>query len=188
MNQVLTGGFDDPAVQSAHAFRALLDAMARPGRIHQVAGAAPPAPVSVAAGVALLTLCDATTPLHLAGPFDTEALRAWVRFHCGAPLVAAKSADFALGTWEALQPIGRFKIGEPAYPDRSVTLIVEMPALTNNGTRLSGPGIETSCQLSLPDVSAFQANRQLFPLGFDTILTCGDRLAALPRSTFLEGN
>ena len=48
---MLAGGFHDPAPQSAHAFRALLDAMARPGRIHQVSGALPPAPLSVAAGV-----------------------------------------------------------------------------------------------------------------------------------------
>ena len=34
---------------------------------------------------------------------------------------------------------------------------------------------------------AFRANRALFPLGFDTLFTCGDRLAGLPRSTIVEG-
>ena len=38
-----------------------------------------------------------------------------------------------------------------------------------------------------PEIAAFQANRRRFPLGFDTYLTCGDRLAGLPRSTKVEG-
>ncbi len=186
MNAILTGGFADPSTQSAHAFRALLEAMARPGRILAVEGARPPAPLSVAAGVALLTLTDATTPLHLAGAADCEALRGWIGFHTGAPLVAAEQVQFAIGTWDALHPLGRFCIGEPSYPDRSATLIVEMDRLEPEGARLTGPGIETEARLSLPETAAFRANRALFPLGFDCILTCGARLAALPRSTIVE--
>lgn len=188
MTAMLTGGFSDPATQSAHAFRALLEAMARPGQIQEVAGALPPAPLSIAAGVTLLTLADATTPLHLAGRFDCEALRGWISFHCGAPLVSAEEAQIALGSWQDLQPVSRFKIGEPAYPDRSATLVAEMEELRAEGARLTGPGILGETQLSLPETTAFQANRQLFPLGFDVILTCGNRLAALPRSTKVEAN
>ncbi|MDQ2067771.1 phosphonate C-P lyase system protein PhnH [Xinfangfangia sp. CPCC 101601] len=188
MTAILTGGFADPAPQSAHAFRALLEAMARPGRIHTVLGAEPPAPLSVAAGVTLLTLTDATTPLHLAGAYDCADLRSWIAFHCGAPLVSAQEAQFALGAWEDLHPVTQFKIGDPAYPDRSATLIVEMPELTATGARLTGPGIAAEARLSLPETAAFQANRKLFPLGFDVILTCDKRLAALPRSTKVEAN
>ncbi|SMG22736.1 phosphonate C-P lyase system protein PhnH [Paracoccus sp. J56] len=186
MNAILGGGFADPPTQSAHAFRALLEAMARPGRIHEVTGAAPPAPISVAAGVALLTLTDSTTPLHLAGPADSEALRVWIGFHTGAPLVPADEAQFALGHWHDLQPLSRFRIGEPAYPDRSATLIVELYQLEPQGARLTGPGIRDEARLSLPEIGAFRSNRALFPLGLDFILTCGSRLAALPRSTIVE--
>lgn len=186
MSLHLSGGFTDPAVQSAHGFRALLEAMARPGRIYPVAGAMPPAPLSIAAGVALLVLTDNTTPLHLAGDMDCAALRDWIGFHTGAPLVGAADAQFGLGTWGALSPVERFAIGDPSYPDRSATLIVALDRLDPTGPRLSGPGINGAHHLSLPDVAAFQANRRLFPLGFDTILTCGDRLAALPRSTQVE--
>ncbi|WP_104493038.1 phosphonate C-P lyase system protein PhnH [Paracoccus denitrificans] len=186
MNAILTGGFADSSTQSAHAFRALLEAMARPGPIFTVAGAQPPAPISVAAGVALLTLTDSTTPLHLAGDADCEALRGWIGFHTGAPLVPAEQAQFALGGWEALQPVTRFRTGEPSYPDRSATLIVELDRLEPEGARLTGPGIQTEARLSLPEIAAFRANRALFPLGFDCILTCGARLAALPRSTTVE--
>ena len=182
----LTGGFAAPPLDAARAFRAVLEATARPGTIHTVTGAAPPAPLSVAAGVVLLTLCDTTTPLHLAGAADCPAVRAWVAFHIGAPLVAAEDADFALGRWADLQPVTRFRIGQPDYPDRAATLIVETDRLVNHGPGLTGPGIETATWLSLPETAAFRANRALFPLGFDTILTCGDRLAGLPRSTRVE--
>lgn len=182
----LTGGFAAPALDAARAFRAVLEAVARPGTIHTVTGAAPPAPLSVAAGVVLLTLCDTTTGVHLAGAADCPAVRAWVAFHIGSPLVAARQADFAVGRWADLQPVTRFRIGQPDYPDRAATLIVETDRLVNHGPCLTGPGIETATWLSLPETAAFRANRALFPLGFDTILTCGNRLAGLPRSTRVE--
>ncbi len=184
MNQ-LSRGFADPARDAAHAFRAVLEAMARPGTIHIAAGAEAPG-TSVAAATVLLTLTDTTTPLHLAGGFATDTLRRWIAFQTGAPIVAAEDAAFALGTWDDLQPVTRFKIGQPSYPDRSATLIVEAARLTNEGPRLTGPGIKDAARLSLPETAAFQANRALFPLGFDTILTCCDRLAALPRTTIVE--
>ena len=182
----LSGGFAEAPIQSARAFRGILEAMARPGTLHRVAGAMPPAPLSPAAGAVLLTLCDTTTPLHLAGAADCADLRDWIAFHIGAPLVAAEQATFALGRWDELQPVARFGIGQPDYPDRSATLIVELDRLTNHGPALTGPGIETVTWLNLPETAAFRANRALFPLGFDTIFTGGDRIAALPRSTRVE--
>jgi alpha-D-ribose 1-methylphosphonate 5-triphosphate synthase subunit PhnH len=184
--EALEGGFADPAREAAAAFRALLDVMARPGRIRPLPPAAPPAPLSPAAGALLLTLVDATTPLHLAPSHDSAALRAWIAFRTGAPLVAAGAAAFALGTWAALQPVHRFAAGTPEYPDRAATLIVEMPALAAAGARLAGPGIRGRAWLNLPDPAAFAANRARWPLGFDTFLTAGDRVAALPRSTRVE--
>jgi alpha-D-ribose 1-methylphosphonate 5-triphosphate synthase subunit PhnH len=182
----LQGGFAEAAVQSSRAFRAALEAMARPGTLHVINGAAPPAPMSPAAGALLLTLCDSTTPLHLAGAHDCAAVRDWVTFHCGAPLVGAHEASFVLGTWAALQPVTRFAIGLPDYPDRAATLLVETDALTANGARLRGPGIQTTAALSLPEIDAFQANHALFPLGFDCFFTCEARIGALPRSTIVE--
>ena len=181
-NQMLDGGFAHPPLNAAHAFRAIMTAMAQPGTIRSVAGALPPAPVSIAAGVALLTLCDPETPLFLGARHDCAALRAWVTFHCGAPIVPANKAQFALGDWDDL-PLQDFAIGTAEYPDRSTTLIVELPALTQQGATLQGPGILDQAQLSLPDIAAFQRNNALFPLGIDFVFTCGDRLAGLPRST-----
>lgn len=183
----LEGGFDDPSVQSAQAFRGIMEAMARPGRIFEIAGACPPPPLSAAAGTVLLTLCDATTPIHLAGDYDTPAVRQWLAFHTSAPCTTAQDCDFALGSWEDLMPLQQYRVGTAEYPDRSATLIVDMPLLAPKGAVLRGPGIKETAQLSLPDVKAMAESRRWFPLGLDFILTCGDQVAALPRSVEVNG-
>jgi len=179
----LSGGFVDPATQSAHAFRSVMEAMARPGTLQKIEGAPPPAPLSVAAGSVLLTLCDTETPVYLAGEMDCDDVRAWLSFHTGAPFVGPAHCMFAVGKWDALVPLSPYPIGTSEYPDRSATLIVETPALSRTGVELTGPGIKNRAMLSLPEEDAFQANSQLFPLGLDFIFTCADQIAALPRTT-----
>lgn len=182
-NTVYGGGFANPPVDSAHGFRAAMNAMARPGTIQQISGAVPPDGISLAAGALLLTLCDPETGVYLAPDVDSDDLRGWLTFHTGAPVVAAEQADFALGSWAALMPLDRFRIGTAEYPDRSATLIVEMPELDAPNARLQGPGIKDSARLKLPDLEAFQRNAMLYPLGVDFFFTSGLQLAALPRST-----
>jgi len=179
----LEGGFAQPAHDAAYAFRALMEAMARPGHIAQLTGACPPAPLSQAAGVALLTLCDPDTPVFLGGDADRQDVREWISFHTGAPFAPAASCMFALGQWDDLLPLSQFPIGTAEYPDRSATLIVERAALSDTGATLRGPGIRETAQMALPDPAALRANAALFPLGLDFIFTAGDRIAALPRST-----
>lgn len=195
--EALRGGFTDAPVQSARAFRILLEALARPGTIHEIAGGNPPAPLSPAAGIALLTLADGTTPIFLCDSVNTGPVRDWIRFHIGAPVVsgrdpsdcAASAIAFACGTLgEIAFHKDSFPIGDPDYPDRSATLIIEVPELTNTGAALTGPGIRTVQHLSLPELALFQQNHALFPLGFDFILTCGTRLAGVPRSTAIGEN
>ena len=186
LDQAISGGFANPPVDAARVFRAVLNAMARPGRIETVAPVAAPAPVSPAAAAVLLMLCDGETPLFLAPGHDRPEIRDWIAFHIGAPIVARGEAMFALGSWTELQPLADFRIGTAEYPDRSATLIVEMEDLTAEGVRLTGPGIETEAWLNLPDTAAFRANRALFPLGLDFCFTAAERLAALPRSTKVE--
>lgn len=185
--ETLEGGFADAPVDAARAFRAAMRAMARPGMIETLDMARPPAPATAAAGALLLTLVDHETGIHLAGAHDCPALRDWLAFHTGAPVVASGAARFALGTWDALMPLSQYAIGTPEYPDRSATLIVEMASLSARGTGLTGPGIRDRAELSLPDPEAMRQNAARFPLGLDFFLTCGGRVAALPRSTRPEG-
>jgi alpha-D-ribose 1-methylphosphonate 5-triphosphate synthase subunit PhnH len=186
----LTPGFADPVLDAQACFRAVLDALARPGRIQRLAGPAePPAPLGRAAAAVLLTLADADTPIWTdAGP----AAEAWARFHAGCPVVAAPGAAafvFATGTPPALAAL---EAGTDEEPQRAATLVIEVSALTEApGWRLSGPGIEHVHPLrvaGLPEdfVVQWAANHARFPCGIDLLLCCGDRLAALPRSTRLE--
>ncbi len=180
---VYAGGFSDPPVASAHAFRAAMNAMARPGTVQQITGATPPAGISPAAGSVLLTLCDPETGVFLAPDVDSAELRGWLTFHTGAPIVAAEQADFALGGWAALMPLDRFRIGTAEYPDRSATLIVEVAGFEPPNATLSGPGIKDSVRMRLPEPAACAGNAMLYPLGVDLFFTSGDLVAALPRST-----
>ncbi len=178
----LEGGFADAPIDASHAFRRIMTAMARPGTIRRVVGALAPAPLGVAAGTAVLTLCDPDTPLFLAPSVDTQDVRDWITFQTGAPFVRARDAMFAVGDWAGM-PVDDFAIGTSEYPDRSATLIVELARLEDTGATLRGPGIRDTAALSLPETEAFDRNARLFPLGLDFIFTCGDRLAALPRTT-----
>lgn len=180
----LEGGFADPAVDAAHVFRAALQAMARPGTVDRVAGARPPAPLSPAAGALALTLLDHDTGLWLAPSVDAPDVREWLTFHTGAPFVAPAEARFAFGRWDEL-PLDAFPLGTPEYPDRSATLVVEVDDLATDPARahrLTGPGIEREAWLTVPDPATLAANRARYPLGLDFFLTCGERLAALPRT------
>ena len=178
----LAGGFADPPQDAAHAFRGIMQAMARPGRIETVSGVAPPAPLSIAAGTIVMTLCDPETGLHLAGAHDTPAVRDWITFHTGAPFVDASDAAFVLGTWAEIE-LDTLPLGTAEYPDRSATVIVEQDAVRAHGATLRGPGIKDTAELNLPDIAIFQRNAALFPLGLDFFFTHGAQLAALPRST-----
>ena len=178
----LAGGFADTSLEAARAFRVVMNVMARPGRVETLDFASPPKPLSPAAGALLLTLCDSDTPVHLAPDRDTDDIRAWIAFHAGAPQAAPGEAVFATGTWEALQPLDRFPHGLPDYPDRSATLIVEMPSLAAEGAVLYGPGIRDCAHLSLPEIEAFRRNQSLFPRGLDFFFACETQIAALPRS------
>ena len=181
MNQQISGGFSDTPRQSATAFRAILEAMSRPGQWQEVQGAMPPAPLSPAAGAVILTLADHNTPLHLAGALDCPEVRYWITFHTAAPITSATDASFAIGTWQDLQPLDRFAIGTPEYPDRSATLIVTLDEVPAANATLSGPGINGSVNAFCPG-----ARPTAFPLGLDLILATRGRIMGLPRSTKVE--
>lgn len=187
---LLGAGFQDPVLESQRCFRAVLDAMSRPGRVARIDGLAErPAPLGIAAAAVLLTLADADTPVWLdAG----EAAAAWLRFHAGCPIVAdPAAADFVLacGMPPALHALAQ---GTEEVPHRAATLILQVLSLAEGeGFRLQGPGIAQEHRLAVAGLpadfpAAWAANRAAFPCGVDVILCAGDRLAALPRTTALE--
>jgi alpha-D-ribose 1-methylphosphonate 5-triphosphate synthase subunit PhnH len=181
-------GFADPVADSQACFRAVLDAMARPGRIYLAgAGLQPPAPLAPATGAVLLTLADIDTPVWLDAA--AESTRDWVQFHCGAPVVPADRAAFAVCL--ALPPLERFCWGTHDGPEDGATVILQCPSFdAGPRLRLSGPGLREPAVVRLglpPDFGArWRAVRAAFPRGVDLMLCAGDHVAALPRSVQVE--
>lgn len=184
-------GFGDPVIGAQRVFRVILDAMARPGRIGTVADPLdPPAPLSVGTAALCLALADHDTPLWLAPEIRNPATAAFLRFHCGSPIVDDPAqAAFAIAGAAGVPALDRFAIGDDAWPETSTTLIVQVDDLAaGHGLRLAGPGIETEHRLAAAGLrdgiwDEWEANRALFPCGIDLVLVAGSRLAALPRTT-----
>lgn len=186
----LASGFADAVIDSQLVFRAVMRAMAEPGRIETLTlRLAPPAPITPATAGVVLALCDADTRLWLSPAMATPAASGYLGFHSDARLAAAPG-EAAFAVVEAPElALGLFDVGTPAYPDRGATVIVQCPSLTD-GPRLTlaGPGIAAaaafaSAGLPADFVAQLRANRARFPLGVDLIFTAGNQLAALPRST-----
>jgi alpha-D-ribose 1-methylphosphonate 5-triphosphate synthase subunit PhnH len=179
-------GFADPVLGAQSSFRAILDAMSRPGTIHEVGAAlVPPAPLAQATAAVLLTLVDADTALHLGEGCD--AARDWIVFHCSAPITAQiDAADFAVAL--TLPDLATLNAGSDDGPELGATLILQIASFERGQTlHLAGPGLAAPTTLEidgLPDdfVTAWATNHARFPRGVDIILCAGTRLVALPRS------
>ncbi len=184
-------GFADPVTASQKVFRAVLDAMSRPGRIGAIdATIEPPAPLAVGAAALLLALADHDTPIWLAPEIRNPATSAFLRFHCGSPLTdSLEDAAFAVSTGDCLPALDRFGAGDDAWPETSTTVIVQVDELAGDqGLSLTGPGIETEHRLAVTGLrdgvwSEWTANGALFPRGVDLVLVADRRIAALPRTT-----
>lgn len=192
LNHDFGAGFADPVRDAQGSFRAILDALANPGRPQRLV-----LTDNVSSHLkgelvsALLTLTDHDTPIWLSPAIDTEAVRNFVTFHTGAPLVTeTQKASFAfVALGDALPDLSRFNLGTQEYPDRSTTIIVELPALTGGPTlTLRGPGIRETQEISpqgLPDdfVRQWRENRALFPRGVDLLLVAHGEVLGLPRTS-----
>jgi len=180
--------FADPPRESQQIFRAVMNAMARPGEVVRVdVGFAPPAPLNVAAAAVLLTLADFETAVW--ADTDSSDAAQFLRFHTGARLIDEPGlADFALVTDARNAPsLDSFAQGTPDYPDRSATLIIQVKTFGQDW-RLSGPGIDGETRFSarpLPEnfPAQWRDNHARFPQGVDIIFAGNGKIAALPRST-----
>lgn len=187
---LLQPGFADPVTDAQSAFRAVLDAMARPGSIHTAGEALdPPAPLAPAMAAVLLTLLDYDTPVWLDA--EAAAARPWIDFHCGAPVVA-HMADCAFAAALSLPRLAALSAGTHETPEQSATLVLQVGGLGHGRSyRLMGPGLRQPALLSVeglpPDfASAWQGNHALYPCGVDIVLCAGTTLAALPRSVAVQ--
>lgn len=190
----LIAGFSDPVRDSAITFRAILNAMARPGRITFLPVMPPvPNPMNGGAVCVALSLLDSDTPVWLGQGLRSNAVCDHLRFHTGAPIIDDPAqARFAFFDASEITSVsGQLPVGTPDYPDRSATAVVMVPGFSEcGGACLTGPGVDVQCRLAPNGITSaawgMQAqNAELYPLGIDTIFAGPDSLAALPRSTRL---
>lgn len=185
-------GFADPVVDAQAAFRAILDALANPGTLQKLEG------TSDGSGAlgrdlvsTLLTLSDHDTTIWLSPALDVDAVKGFVGFHTGATVVSdpakANFAFVALG--DAMPELALCNLGTQEYPDRSTTVVAEVPALSGGEKLvLRGPGIRETQEIGpvgLPEdfMGQWADNRELFPRGVDLLLVAGGQVMGLPRSS-----
>lgn len=184
-------GFSDVAVEAAHAFRSIMQAMARPGRTMPIGeGMETPAPMFASTAAVALTLCDFQTPVWLAPELRTERVMHYLRFHTGAPIAADPGEALFLFAvaGDHLPAHDLLLQGTHEYPDRSATLIIQAEGFAPGHVELSGPGIRGRERFGVTGLgdgfwTAMRQNHERFPVGVDVIFSAPQLVAALPRST-----
>lgn len=190
------GASVDPALATQAVFRAVMDAMARPGTVKPLTpAAAAPAPLTGTAAAIALCLLDYETPYWLDPPLaQASDVTQWLKFHTGAPVTTEPSrARFAFVADPArLVGFEGFALGSIEYPDRATTLVLQVERFDGEeAIELSGPGIAGTRRFPASPLprdfrARLVANRALFPRGVDLILATSDAVAALPRSVRVE--
>jgi alpha-D-ribose 1-methylphosphonate 5-triphosphate synthase subunit PhnH len=188
----LAAGLPDTVHDTQLAFRAVLDALARPGQVSHIGAALPGVALSGAMARLLLTLCDDDTPVWW--PSATPELLHWLRFHTGASQAdQPEQANFAVFNAAADElDLLALAQGSAASPEFSCTLLIELPGLCGGlPTVWRGPGIEHRQPMSLPGLPAafwaqWAANHAAFPQGVDVMFTCAADCVCLPRSTQVQ--
>jgi alpha-D-ribose 1-methylphosphonate 5-triphosphate synthase subunit PhnH len=194
----------EPVHAQQQAFRAVLMAMAWPGRVIDLPVAcvdgieAPQANDGAAIGAGLtallLTLLDRETTVRLHPPFDSDAVRQYLRFHTGVRNAEPAAYEVVSAAHLDRRLCQALELGTDEAPQHGATLIVDVPGLDSAQSPpllLSGPGIEWTQCLPVgslePAVWRWRIERQTdFPRGVDMLFVQGLRVAALPRSTRLQ--
>jgi len=185
----LSAGFADPVHDAQHAFRSVLDALSRPGRRFPLGQPISGLALGPAMAHLLLALTDDDTAVWWQQ--SDEAAPDWLRFHTGASLAATpgEAAFAVLISAASMPPLDRFAAGSLESPERSATLLVEVPSL-DDGPALEwrGPGIQETQTVriaGLPDNfwAQWQASHASFPQGVDIVFTCAAVALGLPRTT-----
>lgn len=191
----LAPGFSHPVFDAQAVFRAVLDALARPGLPRDlVLDLAPPEPLTPELAAVALALADPDAPLWLdAALAAAPAVAGYLRFHTGARIVSdpAEAAFALVSDASGHLPLSAFPTGTDEYPDRSATLVVAVGSLDGGpALAISGPGIRGTVDVAASPLPAglpgiLRANAATFPRGLDVLLVSGGRVVGIPRSSRL---
>ena len=191
----LSAGMYDKVLSAQSTFRSVMNAMAHPGSVQEVAAAiSAPSPLMRGSAAVALTLFDHDTPVWLDQQMSAcPEVANWLKFHSGAPVVTKRSfSSFAvIADGRALPDLDSFALGTAEYPDRSTTLILQVESLTRGCPyELQGPGINGAVVLraTVEPKDLFERlaiNATLFPRGIDVVLVSDKEIVAIPRTTRL---
>lgn len=173
-------------------FRALLDALARPGTVRSLPVAA--AGELPAALLPVLALADLDTPTCVLGGPDAGGWAGAVATATTAPPAPLAAARLIT----ALRPMSAEELaaaprGSAAAPEEGALIVLAVAGLTGGPPlRLAGPGVAgehtvTPRDLPAPLLAARRAAVACFPAGVDLVLVAADgQLMGLPRSTSIR--
>lgn len=191
----------DPVFDSQRTFRALLDAMARPGEIRQL----PTIPLQLEtwpAAIALigLTFLDPLTSFAVVGEGAVD-LTAYLQRNTSAPTLMVGAAEWLFAraadpvTPTLLEQLNPGTLTQPELGSTAVLLVEAISAVPVDGATqmtLRGPGIKESLSVSVQGLSSLtlEARNRMtsgFPLGIDLFLVDpAGQVLALPRTTKIQ--
>lgn len=183
-------GFASPVHDAQDTFRALLAAMAQPGKYFElgVLNNTKIKDVKPAYAAACLTLLDLETRVWLQPGFSKE-FKTWLLFHAGCDFVSEPNlANFALiDDVEALPELSNFNLGTAEQPEGSTTLLIPVASWEGGqSVELIGPGILGNRRISPKLPSHFwdcwKANHQVYPQGVDIFFFTENQVMGLPRT------
>lgn len=161
-------------------FKAVLDALARPGLIRDL-----PEPGLMVVARALI---DRECRVAVHDPNLRREVGA-----LGATLVPPELADHAVdhaADEAAIARLARLPVGCALYPEAGATVILTARLDGDTRLRLAGPGIDGRTEVAVSSVAAafwhMRTAACRYPLGIDLLLIDGTRLMGLPRSTQIE--
>ncbi|BDG20181.1 hypothetical protein TthSNM11_23840 (plasmid) [Thermus thermophilus] len=177
----MTAPFRGWEKRAQETFRALLMALAYPGRVFPLRG---PSPEEALLRVAE-ALVDGSVGVHGPG-FLLEALRAQ-----GVRSALPQEADFlfAEGPGGLEDLARRARVGHPLSPEEGATLVAAVPLGRGPLLRVTGPGVEGEAFLRAPLPRGFLEVREArlaYPLGFEVFLVDGRGVVGLPRTAEVQ--
>ncbi|ANY10553.1 phosphonate C-P lyase system protein PhnH [Pseudonocardia sp. HH130630-07] len=194
-------GFGDPAQDAQRVFRAVLDALARPGRAQPVGALPSPPPPALGNGVTAvaLTLFDEDSAVWCApGLAADPAVMSFLTFHTGMRTALAPAvADFVIAAPDTLPALEEMAPGTDEEPHRSTTVLLDVRgagiAASPARWAVRGPGIDGMTTVELPWLPAgfvdqWRTNGGLFPRGVDLLVIDDDSVLGLPRTTRLHAS
>jgi alpha-D-ribose 1-methylphosphonate 5-triphosphate synthase subunit PhnH len=180
--------------QSLTVFRAVLDALSRPGKVVDLpAGVATSVPPAV---VPVLALADLDVAVATLEAGEEAAWASSIRSVTGCRLAAVADADMVVGVRPpTADEVGSLRVGSAHAPERGARLFVLCAAVAEGSTgagttiRIHGPGASAGRTVTVAGVDAdvfeaLAAANRGFPAGVDTWLISDDRrMVAISRSS-----